>query len=462
MMLEASFIYDRLCVAWSNIIAQDLDVQDETIEALEEIIRAYGKLREIELDRQYDKKKLHPTEEELEEYYKTIEKTYAVLNAPVGKGTVKDLIAYHFKELDQNKNTVDHDLTVLKRRLHTTWNKDDLPINSAHGRYVQAKRENRKQWKKMEKAYRTMEDYLTAISDDPKLSDEDKVEVAAWKKTFHDLAEGGAGSANAVKRVSAKGRFDAFLKRPVGSKNILHRIEKKAKTSSTKKIVFCRALFSIKDFHKIKLDYKKNTCSAYEWIDSINTKDSFIMKEKGKTIYKTHSFAVILAARQLANAQKGNARNLRSTKLTCEEILARADKIKKEPVYQEFIKTLEKDENAMKKAIGAACKGHGGDFESQFMDFVKKQPAGELPNKPIFERYMPIVKERITFLQKQADKGGDRVKILAEMTALRKIARVKSETSVSLNVAIPVDKRNTLQGSIFRIIDDPTFKKVAS
>ncbi len=463
-------IKERLDVAWYNIITHDLDVPKETMDALDDLRKTYNRLIQIEDAKELKRKKKEYrvedadiSEEEMAGYKKKLEKTYAVLNSSIGNYTIKDLTAWELCNRNFDLRRLDDDLKSYCREQDISYSVDDKPITSIQGRFEQSKKENGEQWKRISKAYRVMEERLAGIAENPDLSEENKAEINNWKNTFHELSAAEDVNPDTLKRVSAQGKLDAFFKRSAGNgKTILDLMQEKSGDDRAKQKDFDKALRDIKDFHKINIDNKEITYSAIDCIDSINARKNFVKVENGNVKYDTHGLALIIATRQLANAVKGNADNLKKTQLSTRSILERADELRNEPVYQEFIKSLEADENAMKKAINAACSGHGGNLEKQFKEFLQKQPAGMMPNKPIFARYMPTVKERIKYLQNQMAQGGDSVKTMAEIITLRNLAHVNKNNTKALRNTVPVDERNTLQGSVQCMSENLKFKTVAA
>ena len=147
------------------------------------------------------------------------------------------------------------------------------------------------------------------------------------------------------------------------------------------------------------------TMSAAAYIENIKdhgfpVKNPSALEPQDKDLY-IDRFIRIMAARELADSDRGHAAKLNRKTLSAEEVDARATQMKKDPTFRAFIKTLESDEKKLKSAISAAASGHGGGLDDMFKDYIKKQPACKLRNDSILKRYMPNAKERLEILQDQ-------------------------------------------------------------
>ena len=469
------FIESKLKDARKQIFLEEIDVDPQIMDALEEMIIASHELAKERTDHPIEgENQDYPIpENEMNAYKNSIKKLYSVLNCPVEGGTIKQLTSFNHNEDDgvacrEDLEFLDKNLEFKNTVLKTGWAKDDEPFIGPVGRFKQTKKQGGREWFRIKSAYKNMSARLSDITDNPDLSDEDIKDIAGWKACFDALAapadpeNPNQEEDKSLKQLLTKGKLDKFLQKKVGEKTILQLMQGKVSKEEKKLYGLSNALDSIQSFHKVKITHNVRTRSGYDWIDSVNKKNHFIIQKDGKKVYKTTYFAIIIAARQLSNAVEGKPDNLQNTKLNAVSIQERAEKLENEPLYKMFIKSLEKDEKLMNKAIDAACTGHGGKLEKQFKEFLLKQPAGMLPNKPIFARYMPTVKSRIEFLQKQAANGADSAATMAEIISLRKIAHVNRRHKKDLEVRIPVDSKNSLQNCTAILMDDPDFKKVAA
>ena len=147
------------------------------------------------------------------------------------------------------------------------------------------------------------------------------------------------------------------------------------------------------------------TMSAAAYIENIKdhgfpVKNPSVLEPQDKNLY-IDRFIRIMAARELADSDRGHAAKLNSHRLTAQDVDDRATQMKKDPTFRAFIKTLESDTKKLKSAISAATSGHGGGIDDMFKDFIKKQSACKLRNDNILKRYMPNAKERLEILQGQ-------------------------------------------------------------
>ena len=184
--------------------------------------------------------------------------------------------------------------------------------------------------------------------------------------------------------------------------------------------------------------------SADKWIE-LYQKDL----APGKDI-DTDAMVNIMAVRMLANSVRGDKKSLTGKMLTAAAIAEKAEALKENKTFREFV--LDDP-----KAVSAARSGHGGALDDMFKKFLKEQPAGELVNDPLLARYMPTVKERIELLQEQLPNHPTRLcETVAEIVVLRNLAhaeRGKAEAA-SLNKPIPMDERGSLKKDVDRLHRD--------
>ena len=107
-----------------------------------------------------------------------------------------------------------------------------------------------------------------------------------------------------------------------------------------------------------------------------------------------------MAARMLANSKRGKAKRLKETRLTEEQIKAKAKELMENGLFGRFIQSLRDNGQKRAKAEAAVGAGHCGGLDDMFKDFLLKLPAGELKNEKLLDRYMPTAKDRIAELQR--------------------------------------------------------------
>ena len=129
------------------------------------------------------------------------------------------------------------------------------------------------------------------------------------------------------------------------------------------------------------------------------------LSDEQKDLYLDR-FIRIMAARELANSERGSKSRLVAHELSAEEVDARAAEMKNNATFKSFLEDLKNDPAKMKSAISAATKrpGHGGGLDDMFKDYVKNQSPLHMDNASVLKRYMPTVKERLEILQKQAER----------------------------------------------------------
>ncbi len=113
----------------------------------------------------------------------------------------------------------------------------------------------------------------------------------------------------------------------------------------------------------------------------------------------------IMAARQLANSDRGKVAKLKAAVLDPADIDDRVEEMKQDPAFQSFIAKIKNDPDSYKKAFlaGQATPGHGGKLDDMFKEHMLNLPPGFLPNTKLHERYMPTAKARIESIKKQLE-----------------------------------------------------------
>lgn len=134
--------------------------------------------------------------------------------------------------------------------------------------------------------------------------------------------------------------------------------------------------------------------------------------EESKAELASHSYepdvhlARIIAARQLANANRGRRGNIDNTQLTDGQIENRARQLLEDSTFQAFLhqggyqpayqdddlnnailNTAEKEERAYNKYMSLLSQGHGGAFEDKLQDFIAAQPNRQNLDQNLYGRY---------------------------------------------------------------------------
>ena len=207
----------------------------------------------------------------------------------------------------------------------------------------------------------------------------------------------------------------------------------------------------------------------------------------------------IMAARMIANSDRGKADKLRTTTFSKNEIDELVNKMKNDTTFRDFLQEITKDPDQYMKAFLAATRnpGHGGGLDDMFKEFMLNRGPGFMPNDKLHERYLPTVKERIESIQKwtanhnslvrqqeevrakldrMQQNGGDSDEItelmgkfdilttrlqnyikgyeVGEIIALRNLAKADYGKKESLNKKIPAFEENTLNESSSYFCED--------
>ncbi len=155
----------------------------------------------------------------------------------------------------------------------------------------------------------------------------------------------------------------------------------------------------------------------------------------------------IMAARQLADSDRGSSEKLKKAVFTGDEVEERVDEMKNDPMFKQFLNDVKSDRNLYNKLIKAASSksGHGGKLDDIYKEYVKNLPARNLHNTRINERYMPTVKERIEILQNKAKNEKNLPEeAAAEIVVLRNLSRAEIGKAKTLDKKIPCFEQDSL------------------
>lgn len=180
---------------------------------------------------------------------------------------------------------------------------------------------------------------------------------------------------------------------------------------------------------------------------------------RGEEPLTAETLAGIFGVRMAVGAERDNLDALKAAGITGEQKAYFQKQLAENPVFQRFCQ-----EKAGELSRLAKKRGHGGILEVKFRDYLCKLPAGELPNEPILQRYMPSCLERIEALQKQAEtatSGMDAVNAMAEIVVLRGMARANRGNKFSLDKVIRADESNSLQASVKLLGEKRDFQEAA-
>ena len=190
--------------------------------------------------------------------------------------------------------------------------------------------------------------------------------------------------------------------------------------------------------------------SASQWIRDWKAN---LEGEQGKRDYPAGYFAKIMAARMLANSDRGYKDKLVSTQLTESAINAKAQELMENRQFQGFMESL-KGEQLRRAESAVTSRGHCGGLDDMFRDYLKNLEAGKLTNEALLDRYMPTVQERIEILKKQTEENAKKGQIscaaeAAEITVLRNMIRAERNKKTRLQKKIPTSEQSTLEKQTF-------------
>ena len=204
---------------------------------------------------------------------------------------------------------------------------------------------------------------------------------------------------------------------------------------------------------EVKFQEKK----ANVWIEEIKAERAFAKPnpETNRMELDADKIAKILVIRDLANAERGNQKNLKNCTLRETQVRTAARILKEDQTFRTFIQTLNNDPAKYRAALNAANSGHGGGLDDMFKAYIKNLPAGQMSNAAPLKRYLPTVIDRIEILQKQAKKKPElRAAAAAETIALRNLARAQRDTKQRLEKTIPTRKTDVLGKETRALLDD--------
>ncbi|MBO4886760.1 MAG: hypothetical protein J5589_00405 [Firmicutes bacterium] len=149
------------------------------------------------------------------------------------------------------------------------------------------------------------------------------------------------------------------------------------------------------------LDSHDPSKTATQWIDEAKA------ELKDNTYEPDRYLARIIAARQLANAQRGRRANIDNTQITEGQLESRTRQLLEDRTFRAFLKAnalpnylvdplvqeaaaddaMIQEENAKNRYISLLDQGHGGAFEDKLDEFVKQQADHQNLDQALYGRY---------------------------------------------------------------------------
>lgn len=181
--------------------------------------------------------------------------------------------------------------------------------------------------------------------------------------------------------------------------------------------------------------------------------------------YPKKLIARIMAARYIANSDRGYSDKLIDTNTTMSEIDKTADMLLDDPLFNNFVGTISDSKALLSKAESAIKKGHGGGLDDMFKDHLANQNAAELNTTPMLERYLPSTLTRIDALKKQAEsiisKGYVPKYVMAEILILRNTIDAERDYKSCLKKPVPVNGKE-LRKKVMALAGNEDFEKICS
>ena len=186
--------------------------------------------------------------------------------------------------------------------------------------------------------------------------------------------------------------------------------------------------------------------SASAWIEQFQKE-----AKKGEEI-GINTVAKIFAARQLANAVRGRRGNIDRAQLTEEEILAKADQLKKSPVFTEYFENHRPTAKLVRD-------GHGGRMEMGFDAFVKAREDCQELDSRLYGRYQfkHDCKTYKDFLERNGMSGEPFKKLSADEQAMQ-AAKMFAAATLQREKKGAAFNEATLNSKAAAIVQWPAFR----
>lgn len=196
------------------------------------------------------------------------------------------------------------------------------------------------------------------------------------------------------------------------------------------------------------------TRSAAERIDTLMDP-----VKRGREPLTMKTLAGIFGVRMAVRAERNDLGALREARLTEAQQSCMARQLMENETFKKFYEENEAELNRL-----AMKRGHGGLLEEKFQAYLCGLPAGELPNDPALQRYLPTCRQRIEALQKQVEKATTSigaVEAMAEIVVLRGMAQAHRGNKKSLEKPIPADASDSLRKSVEILREKTDFQQAA-
>ena len=134
-------------------------------------------------------------------------------------------------------------------------------------------------------------------------------------------------------------------------------------------------------------------------IESIQTRqDPYRVDQRtGQKELNTDWVTMIMAARSLADSKRGDASRLESTRISVAELKERANELKQDPVYRDFLKRIKASPMLTEHVVKLGKDGHGGGLDDELMQYITVNR--KKPNSEHMDRYRPTAQQQIELMQ---------------------------------------------------------------
>ncbi len=211
--------------------------------------------------------------------------------------------------------------------------------------------------------------------------------------------------------------------------------------------------------------------TAAKWIEDAQR----IIKNSRSTEETDRQIARILAARQLAEAERGNRENLDKTHLYESQINARAEALLNEPepnVFRRFLSTMkdallynidpENSQRYRREGLDDILAGHGGRLEDKLTLYAHSIADGGKLNHKLYQRYKPVeYRSYQDYFNKMANPrylAEDRGDVRNDQLRLRNCQRMFTAFKLGSESLNPRFDRNDFEETYKGVGSDPMFK----
>ena len=485
-----------LNTAWQRFMIENPDMDPRTARAMRDLHQSVGWLYS-----NIGKKNLDDQEKvRFDMCMRTLQNAGHILNDPAGGKTARD---YLVQPGEDTEELTGH-LSTLNKKFGIDFSNEAQPYTDPKGYryYKDMMDENGERWIEKQNHYIHLSRLISNASKKIEFSDADEEKefnevLAAMivlginkqvRKRIKDKNDNEAlvdvkDEAQALEILNGK-KLDAFLSKKFGNsqKTVMELMREELKMAVREdpeeaeknygSLVedLNRGVRTVLEYHADPDAGYNETKSGAEWIEEIKKTDEIYGFDPRNALvgegvegegyaYNVNMMSHILAARDLSNAKAGSRKELDNRMISSRELDKKAEEMMQEYELMDCAFNCMKNSELQDLMKG---KNHCGDLDAAISDELLKLEPGMLPNRPAYRHFMPTVKDRIEFLQKQAERGDSETKIraAAEILVLRNIAHAHRGKKSSLNKQIPTSSTNSLRHGVSMLASDPSFRNL--